>query len=272
MNLIAFILLMSLQSVLSMTPAQLREAAEFIVVPVKEQHLRIDIYEAPIKGHRYALGFDAAYGILGRDDDAVSVMDKETSPVRQVAEIQGKLGERLDRVVYACAKYYNDAFVVGERQVGLATLRRLITEYEYTYLYYERDEVKRGRPPMDKLGHPRVHDDVHLRELRRASIDHEFELRSEALIDQMTRTEFRDRNKPAMDDSERKEDEKLVVKLAGGGSPDLVMALCYTWLGIREMGKFPAPRDPDAVALEDWLGESQQPQTHFARKGSRSRA
>jgi hypothetical protein len=210
------------------------------------------------------MGFDAAYGIAGRDDDAICVMDKYTTPVRQVAEVQGKIGERLDRIVYALARYYNGAFIVGERQVGLPTLRRLSTEYLYGWMYYQRDEKGRSRRYLDALGHARVHDDVHMREFRRASIDHEFILRSPALLDQMGRTEFRERTRSAMD-AERKEDETLIIKLAGGGSPDLVMAAVYCWLGIQEMPRYERPKDAQQQILEEWLGEAQPERTHFKR-------
>jgi len=218
---------------------------EFKFIEAPELNLRITVWENPVKDHIYALGFDAAYGILGRDCDAAVVLDKTTHPIRQVCEIQGWLGERFTPVVYACARYFNDAFIVGERQVGLATLRRLYDVpprgFGYRYLYYDRDETKRARSVGDKLGHHRTHDDVTMRNLRLAVQRNEVEIRSEQLLDQMSRLQFRD---TLRDQDERAEDEKLRVKLAGGGSPDLVMGLCYAWHGIREVGKFDVPDKP----------------------------
>ena len=113
-------------SALSLRAHQLGPAGVFAFADqVEEPGLRVEIYEDPDPQHVYCLGFDAAYGLEGRDCDAICVLDKDTNPVRQVAEVQGHLGEKLDRIVYALARLYNDAFVVGERQVGLPTLRRL---------------------------------------------------------------------------------------------------------------------------------------------------
>ena len=211
----------------------------FRFVELPEQNCRITVWEEPVKEHQYGLGFDAAYGILGRDCDALCILDKSVHPARQVCEVQGWLGERFTPVVYAAARYYNNAFIVGERQVGLVTLRRLYDVHPrglgYRYLYYDKDETKRSRPVGDKLGHHRTHDDVTMRNLRLAVRRREIELRSELLLDQMSRLQFRD---SLRDQDERAEDEKLKVKLAGGGSPDLVMGLCYSLHAIREMGKF----------------------------------
>jgi hypothetical protein len=211
----------------------------FRFVEAPEQHLRVSLWEEPIHDHIYALGFDAAYGILGRDSDAACVLDKSVFPHRQVCEIQGWLGERFFPVVYAAARFFNNAFIVGERQVGLVTLRRLYDVpprgLGYRWMYYDKDETKRSRPVGDKLGHHRTHDDITMRNLRLAVQAKSLELRSELLIEQMSKLQFRD---TLRDQDERNEDEKLKVKLAGGGSPDLVMALCYSYHGIKECGKF----------------------------------
>ena len=54
---------------------------------------------------------------------------------------------------------------------------------------------------------------------------------------------------------ERPEDVELKIKLDGGGSPDLVMALTYAWLGINEISHFTKPKPKYAPrALGTLLG------------------
>jgi hypothetical protein len=206
----------------------------------------------PHPDHEYAIGFDAAFGIPGRDCDAAVVFDKMSHPTRQVAEVQGWIGERWDRVMYALCCYYNEAFIVGERQGGgISTLNRLWREYRYRWIYYNRkQQAVIGKPGAQiQLGHHRVQDDVTLRDFRAAVMQQAVELRSPALIEQMSRTEFRE-PRSQQSDFERREDTALKVKLAGGGSPDLVMAAVYGWLGVQTMMTFAKPKpayDPDTL-------------------------
>jgi hypothetical protein len=117
-------------------------------------------------------------------------------------------------------------------------------------VYYRRDEEKAGRPRMDSLGHPRIFDDITLRNLRRAVIDRELVIRSTWLLDQMARLQFfAPGEEPGVNDRAR--DEKLKIRLPGGGSPDLVMALAYAWLGVSEVVHFTPPK-PRFVPEDSW--------------------
>lgn len=205
---------------------------------------RIEVYEPPIPHETYGLGGDCAYGIEGRDYDAFHIARRtRDGKAVQVMEAHGHWGERLDRLVYAAAVLYNNAFVVLERQVGFTTLRRLFSEYQYRRLYYERDDLKKGRPAKDALGHPRTADDITLRDLRRAVIDGSYTIRSRTTLEQMLRLQWHSKREDSNPD-ERDRDDALKVKLPGGGSPDLVMAACYTWMAVREVMRFdpPAPK------------------------------
>src|SRR5690606_33069958 len=86
---------------------------------------RVTIFEQPdLTRTRYIIGHDSAYGLEGKDFDYAVVLDRNTG--RQVAEAQGRWGDvQWAMVLYALYHYYGQAFLVGERQVGLITMRRL---------------------------------------------------------------------------------------------------------------------------------------------------
>jgi hypothetical protein len=206
---------------------------------------RFEVWEPPVANALYVIGGDCAYGIEGRDYDAAFILRKGDGKSRQVAELHGHWGETFDRVLYAAAKFYagedEGAFIVLERQVGLPILRRLWNDFGHTHLYFERDQVKAGKPRMDALGHPRVYDDFTLRALRRAVLDQEIVIRSSALLAQMRKLEFYAKGEePGVGDRAR--DEKLQIRLPGGGSPDMVMAAAYAWLGNNEVVHFDRPK------------------------------
>jgi phage terminase large subunit-like protein len=198
---------------------------------------RLDVWEEPEDGLVYVIGGDCAYGLKDRDFDTAIVLAKGKGPIRQVAEACGHWGERFDRVVYALARYYSDAFVCLERQVGLPIMRRLYRDFGYRHLYYERDETKRGRDVLDSLGHPRTHDDFTMRNLRRAIADGSLVMRSRETLEQMRSLEFYSPKEDA-DKGSRVRDQELKIRLPGGGSPDLVMGTAYAWLAAGEVSKF----------------------------------
>lgn len=226
---------MMMKPVYTLTPAELCDAVGIDWRPAVEGEGRVTIYRPPVPGFMYSLGADFAYGIVGRDDDTACVM--EINGREQVAEVQGKYGERMDRILYALARYYNDAFIVGERQVGLFSLRRLWDEYEYRRLYFERNYRDRQKRLTDSFGHPRELNDIPFRHFRLAVAEARMIIRSEWLLAQMARLRFRDRRSAALS-GERSPDESLSIALEGGGSPDLVMAAVYANFGCIEIGYY----------------------------------
>jgi hypothetical protein len=206
-------------NILDLQPADLI-GREFTLDDLPTDKGRIEIWEEFKPGKTYVVGADFALGMEGRDYDAAVVMVKGDGKPRQVAELHGHWGETFDRLLYAVLTYYGQAFFLGERQVGLPVMRRLWTDYEYRYLYFERDESKATRPYMDKLGHPRVYDDFTLRNLRRDLITGSYEIRSRTLWDQMRNLQFYAKGEEP-GKSDRQRDEALRVRLPGGGSPDL---------------------------------------------------
>lgn len=229
---------------LDLRPDQLLEAIEFILEPDPIHGVRVSIYERPRPGVQYVIGADFALGIVGRDKDAFCVLDNTAARKVQVAEVEATLGEQADKLLFALAMYYNAGFIIGERQFGLPSLRRLLKEFAYGWLYYERDEAKRTRPVSDKLGYWKAGNwtsDPALRALRVAIRQGDIEIRSRPLVDQLSKLQFKARTSI---EPEEAHDADMQVKLAGGGSPDLVMALAYAYHGCHEVDNFPqiAPR------------------------------
>lgn len=224
---------------LDLRPDELIDAIAWEAVEDAHPGLRVSIFEPPRPGRIYTLGADFALGMVDRDLDTGCVLDATDSPAVQVAEFAGTLGEFADKMIYAMAMYYGGAFIVGERQFGLPSLRRLLRDFKYGWLYYERDEAKKNRAITDKLGYHKKGNwvtDPLLRNLRAAVRTGEVEIRSQELFDQMRRLQYKPKRSIEPEDAV---DQDLEVKLSGGGSPDLVMALAYAWLGVREVENFP---------------------------------
>lgn len=192
-------------------------------------------------------GMDAAYGIEGRDYDAVVILDPQPTAqgrYRQVGELHGHWGTRFPKILYAALRFWNDGFLVGERQIGHFCLDSLWNEYGYRNIYRERNKNQPSHPMALNLGHPRTQDDMMMRRLRQAVIDDRLDLRSETLIDQLGRCQFYSPHEKTTE--ERVGDEALKIKLTGGGSPDLVMALAYALAAVSEMPMTERKRKPYA--------------------------
>lgn len=253
----------ALHQIARMTPGELKAMERFEFVPGPSEPTatggmgRIEIFEPPMPVEErpvYVLGGDTALGISGRDCDAAVVLCKGPGPIRQVAEAHGYWGETFDRVIYALARYYVDAFVLIERQtLGLVIMQRLLIDYEYPYLYHERKQEDHRRPVSTLLGHPASNNDMVLYNFRRAVLDGSVLIRSRVLLEQMGKLQFRE-STPSPDGT-RRSDEDLKVRLAGGGSPDLVMAAAYSWLANQQVIHFPREVDPfPPGSLGDILG------------------
>lgn len=215
-------------------------------LPVRDG--RITIWEEPIHGGVYVIGGDCAKGMEGGDYDAAGIYIKpgERDLVgrkpRQVGVMHGHWGERFDRLLYAAAMIYNGAFILLERQEGLSIMRRLWDDYEYRYIYYQRDPTQPNRKVRDALGHARIQDDFTIRNIQIAVLNGDIEIRDRDTIDQMRRLEwYKPGEEPGVKD--RPVDAALRMRLPGGGSPDLVMATAYAWLALREVFHYEKPED-----------------------------
>lgn len=219
-------------SVLELDPRRLR-GRTFRLEELAENGGRIAWREEPRPGAVYSLGADMAYGLEGRDYDAAVVL-RVGKPCVQVAEAHGHWGPRFDRVLYALARHFNDAFVVGERQVGLFALSSLFHEFGYTNLYGDRDETKTSRKALKSLGYhrPSADTDVTMPKLRRAIIEGSCLILSDETLAQMSAYQFRPRSGVSLEEAT---DSDLKCKLVTGGSPDLIMAAAYAFHGCEEV-------------------------------------
>lgn len=225
--------------ILDLRPDELLKAIEFDLVDDSTPGVRVTIFEEPHPQRQYCIGADFALGMVGRDKDAFCVLDNTDAVKRQVAEVEATLGEVADKLLYGLAMYYGGAFILGERQFGLPSLRRLLKDFGYGWLYYERDETKKNRPVTDKLGYFKRGNwtsDPALRALRIAIRQGDIEIRSRKLVDQLSRLQFKPRTEI---DPEEARDADMQVKLAGGGSPDMVMAVAYAYHACHEVDFYP---------------------------------
>lgn len=232
---------------------------------------RIVIYDRPRMRTDYGMGGDWAYGIKGRDRDAFTVFGKfpDSSErgyrIVQVAQAWGWWGERVHRVVYALLRYYNSALLCGERQVGLPTMRRLIDEYGYHRIYFDRALARRGKPKSDVLGVQRSRvQDVILSNFRAAVADGLVELKSPELVREMESLKWEERGKA--DPYRKASDDNLVLKMQAGGSPDLVMGASYGYHAARCLHLFDPIEElePDELP-EDMRRKPRQKEISLAR-------
>lgn len=223
--------------------------AKWTLDTLTDPRVALRVWEKPVRGRQYAIGGDFAYGI-GRDWDTGCVFDVTATvegdgKPRQVAEYQGQLGTQCDRFLYGLCRLYNDAFLCGERQVGLMTLQRLWLEYGYRYQYAERSEqsVNPAQASNPRLGWNRSANDLAMQQFRRVVNAREVILRSPHLVEQMADLRWVTRSGlPSADDPE----SRLQMKLGKGGSPDLVMAAVYGYAAVKMATVFspPAPQWP----------------------------
>ena len=122
----------------------------------------ITIYEHPDvddPDDHYVIGADFGAGLENRDWDAACVLSQRRR--RQVAQARGRWGDiQFAQVLWWLGWYFNEALLIGERQFGLPTMRRLHDEWGYTYQYMQSDEKHVNTRKSDLLGHHRYHGDL----------------------------------------------------------------------------------------------------------------
>lgn len=227
---------------LTLRPDEIVSLKSFELVEERDPRFTVRIYEKPKPGRIYAAGIDTALGITGKDRDTMIIMDRETWPYRVVAVVIAHLGESFHKIVYAMCRYYkSNVFLMVERaSMGLATLRTLRDLYGYTWMYYERvlDDV--SKEPTNRLGYAKTKgaSDPIVVSLRQAITQREILIPDEEIIDELSRCQFKARDSMERDESL---DADMKIKLARGGSPDLMMALAYANYAVREVARFPQP-------------------------------
>jgi len=206
---------------------------------------RVTIFRAPVAGRRYVVGHDSALGLVTGDYDAAVVLDRESG--EQVAEALGHWGDASwCEVLFGLGWYFNQAFMLGERQVGLPVMRRLYDEMGYAFQYYRRDDTKRSRPRhSDELGHHRFAGDPTIGSLRRAlapegiggrPLAPEITLRGRETHRQLGKFQFMS-SRSTIEVQEAR-DSELVMGAPRGDHDDLVLALAYANKALGEVEKY----------------------------------
>ena len=200
------------------------------------------VWEEPSPDETYVMGADFAAGLVGRDYDALVIARKdEDGRLEQVAEAHGYWGDvTFAEIIYAAGLWYYQAFLVGERQFGLPTLRRLYDEWHYPRIYKGRMEQSRSRRPSDLLGHHRSAADTIIPNMRAALLHDDFVLHSEELLSELRQYQYVPRHK-GVEDVENLRSNQLVTTAPPGLHDDLVMAAAYCWHAAREVGRFDMP-------------------------------
>lgn len=241
---------------------------EFKFVPgEKYEGGTITIFEEPEPGDVYVIGADFGAGLENQDLDAAVVISRNKR--RQVGQALGRWGDvHFAWVLWCLGWYFNEALLVGERQFGLPTMRRLHDEWGYAYQYTGPvDESKVTPRKSDLLGHHRYHGDLVIPRLQWAIAPQEMkagkptgkimppvvEFVDVELIDQLKRYEWKPR-KTTMElvDTHMKD---LACGAPSGYHDDLVMAAAYSVMGFIELPRFvKPPREIKPGSLADVLG------------------
>jgi hypothetical protein len=222
---------------------------------------RITIFELPTDDN-YVVGADFGYGLPNRDQDAAVVLRGSTG--RQVAAASGRWGDaNFGWVLWALGWFYRQALIVGERQVGLPTLRRLYDEWGYSFLYYQRDDQHQSVRHSDLLGHHASRSDLVVayfardlaprNEMTNTRLPSRVQLTDPDTIKQCREFEWSPRKKNLeLVDARSAE---LKHGAPAGQNDDLVLAAAYAALGLRELPKF-IPEKPEyrSGSLGDVLG------------------
>ena len=203
----------------------------------------VTVWEEPDLEETYVAGADFAAGLVGRDYDALLVGRKtDDGGVVQVAEARGWWGDsQFADIIYALCVWYYNAFLVGERQFGLPTLRRLYDEYRYPYIYRGRTEAARSRRPSDLLGHHRSGNDPVIPNLRAALVNDRVRIRSAETLGELRQYQYQPKFKGAGIDADMLRSADLITGAPPGLNDDLVLACGYMWHAAREVGRFHMP-------------------------------
>jgi hypothetical protein len=211
----------------------------------------ITIFEEPADD-TYVIGADFGEGLENRDFDEACVVRQSTRT--QVASASGRWGDvHFAYVLFALGWFYNEAFLVGERQFGLRTMRRLYDEMDYTYQYSATDESHRAPRKSDLLGHHRTHGDLIIPRLQWAIAPTEkkagkftgkvlppaFHFRDPALLEQLRQYQWmpKSQTKELVDATYR----DLTCGAPPGLHDDKVMAAAYAVTGFFELPRFIKP-------------------------------
>lgn len=248
---------------------------------------RLTVYRRPERYVTYAAGIDFAYGLDGGDYDACTILDEYGE---QCAVLHGHWGpDLLPDALRPLLDWYDlgveggGVFIVGERQVGLSVLRQLWDDGRW--LYFARAEEHRNRPERDSVGHHKSHVDHLMANLRKALRTKPgpdgkpvaaIRVRDAATLAELKAFQFLPRGGGGTIEGLR--DEDLAMGAPPGEHDDLVNALAYAWMGLRECGRFkrPAPKHAPgtmgSIARHDdvWQPSPPLPSKLLAARGGKT--
>jgi hypothetical protein len=205
---------------------------------------RITIWRPPRKDKPVALGLDFALGLQDGDFDAGVALDVDH---KLVFTCHGRWAESFSDILWPLLQWY-EPFVVGERQVGLPILRNLY-DRGYGWLYFNREESKKGRPPRDMLGHARYAGDTIIPRLRRLIAPRasdgtlepsKIEIYDAELHGQLCKFGFQPRSDAVPDDGTGR-DAQYKMSAPAGEHDDLVLACAYACAGVEWLPAYEKP-------------------------------
>ena len=239
---------------------------------------RITVWEFPREDEVYVIGSDYAAGLVGKDYDTAFVGRKTADgPLVQVAEAEGWWGDVFfAEILFKLGTWYNEAFIVGERQFGLPALRRLYDEMGYAFIYHQRYEPARNRRHSDYLGHHKSAGDTVIPNHRLAIKRGTTVLRSPDAIRQHKRFQYQPRSSTVMMEDVRDSSE-LKMGAPSGENDDLVLCAAYATHGAVEVDRFPKPKRAyrpgtfgDVLNLDEVFNPAKTPKDPYTiRKRSR---
>lgn len=202
----------------------------------------ITIWKPPEGDGVYTMGADFAAGLVGRDFDyAVVLRKRQDGKLEQVAEAKGWWGDvDFCEILFMLGTWYFNAFLCGERQFGLPTMRRLYDEKGYVWVLRQRFDASRSRRPSDLLGHHRHAGDTIIPNLQAAVKRLDLVIKSKTLMQELRQYQYRPRSKTMDSDTARSSD--LITSAPEGMHDDGVMALAYAIHAAREAGKYELPK------------------------------
>jgi hypothetical protein len=202
----------------------------------------IRVFRPPEAGGQYVMGADFAAGLVGRDFDVCQVlMKREDGRLEQVAIGRGWWGDvDFASVIFNLGTWYMNAFLCGERQFGLPTMRRLYDEMSYTWILRNRHESTRSRRMSDTLGHHRHAGDTIIPNLATAIKNGDLVVHDQETIEELRQYQWRPKNKSV--DRDMAKSEHLTTGAPDGMHDDCVMALAYSVHASREVGKVSLPK------------------------------
>lgn len=174
------------------------------------------VYKEPSPGREYVIAADPTHNVgLNPDDAAFHVIDALAR--EQVAAFSGPIGaDEFGDCLVGAAKLYNNAYVIVETNIGLATVKRMHDGWGYGNIHWYKVPGDVGAAPTWQMGfstNPRTRaDSIHV---------------TKRLVREML---LAIRDKPTLAElqqfKEVKKGEKKKAQAPAGKQDNLVMALC----------------------------------------------